>query len=94
MLARGRFLLPNEGRSRIAIQLGHVAIHEETVVGDATTRVDGFAPVGHHIHAAAELFQHPGRHPLIHHIVFGHQHASVCPRERVHQDLAGDEAGR
>jgi len=69
--ARQRFALTDHARRRVAIHLGHLAVHEDAIVGDASHRLDGFEPVRHHVNTAAALLQHAGREPLIDRVVFG-----------------------
>ena len=53
-----RLALPDRARGPVAIELGHLAVEEDDVVGQAAGQVEGLEPVARHIHPTAEALQH------------------------------------
>ncbi len=70
-MARGGFAPADFARSVVAIHLGHLAVHQDHVVGQAHHRFDCFAAVGREVDFKAELLQQQTRHLLVDGIVFG-----------------------
>ena len=69
------FGLADPDRRLEAVELRHVAVHEEKVVLDALHRVDRLEAVGGDVGAMAELGEHAHRDLLIDLVVLHHEHA-------------------
>ncbi len=72
--------LANLARRVEAVELRHLDVHEDDVVGLPLERLDRFAPVRCDVGAVTELFQQASRHLLVHGVVLGEQDAQGRPR--------------
>ena len=83
------FGAPDLGGGFIAVQLGHLDIHEHEIEAAAQGQVAGLAPVRGGDHAVAVAFQHVHGHLLIDGIVLGQQDAVA--RLAFFQNALGDQ---
>ncbi len=88
-------------RRLIAVQLGHLAIHQDQVVVADTVHGDRLQAVAGNVCPAAEFSKHMDDHRLIDHVVVHHQDAIAVERQFGARPLqrrrmigAADETGR
>ena len=60
-----------------AVHLGHLAVHEDHVVGQLRPQLERFDAVRGDVHAAAELAQHAHGDLLVDRVVLGDERASA-----------------
>ena len=75
-----------------AIHLGHLAIHEHQIVGDAPQGADGFQAVGGDIDAWPSFWSMRVHHRLVHPVVLGHQNGERRCRDAGGRGPVGAEA--
>src|SRR6185295_18021319 len=63
----------NRAGRRIAVHPWHLAIHENQVIGDSRSGLNGLLPSAHTIHSTPQRLQHGERNLVVDWIVFGHQ---------------------
>ena len=96
--ALDRQRLPDPSRGFVAVDVRHVAVHEDGRVARVLRHAHRLATVRGHIRDVAELLQHPHRHALVDGIVFGHEdpssrRARIPVRESATSAVSGDGCG-
>jgi hypothetical protein len=67
------------GRRLVAVELGHLTIHEDRLIAARGVHLHRFAAVAGDVRAEAELLEHPHGHELIDALVLRDEHE---PRRR------------
>ncbi len=75
--------LPDLARRLVAVDVGHVAVHQDRDVGPLPRHPDGLPAVHRDVGHVAELLEHAHGHALVDGVVLGHQHTSSRQRRRV-----------
>jgi hypothetical protein len=72
-MASAALMAPNFCCRRIAIELGHLTVHQNEIVASRLPGVDRRTAVGHDVDSIAHLFEQMHRHFLVHHVIFRQQ---------------------
>ena len=63
----------------VPIELGHVAVHEDRLVGAAAAHLERHSAVCRDVHLEAVLLQHADGHDLVDLVVLGEEHQVPGP---------------
>ena len=74
-MAGRAFGLTNGPGGLVPIQLGHMTIHQNGIIGNPGEGLDRLLPIGHHVRPVPQPFHQHARQLLIHIVIVGNQNA-------------------